>query len=89
MPIYEYVCQDCEKIFETIRPMDQSDTPIPCAVCGGKHTKRKLSVFFAESGGKAVSGMSEPACDTLRRRELRALRELRFKHSRLLRLHDS
>ena len=64
MPIYEYVCQDCEKIFETIRPMDQSDTPIPCAVCGGKHTKRKLSVFFAESGGKAVSGMAEQACDS-------------------------
>ena len=34
----------------------------PCAVCGGKHTKRKLSRFFAESGGKAVSGMSEPTC---------------------------
>ena len=62
MPIYEYVCQDCEKVFETIRPMSQSDAPIPCALCGGQHTKRKISVFFAESGGKAVSGMSEPAC---------------------------
>lgn len=62
MPIYEYVCQDCEKIFETIRPMGQSDAPITCASCGGEHTKRKISVFFAESGGKAVSGMSEPGC---------------------------
>ncbi|MGA2490959.1 MAG: zinc ribbon domain-containing protein [Anaerolineales bacterium] len=63
MPIYEYVCQDCEKVFETIRPMSQADAPIPCALCGGQHTQRKLSVFFAESGGKAVSGMSEPACN--------------------------
>jgi hypothetical protein len=31
MPIYEYVCQDCEKTFETIRPMGQSDAPITCA----------------------------------------------------------
>jgi putative FmdB family regulatory protein len=63
MPIYEYVCQDCEKIFETIRQMDQSDTPIACSACGGEHTRRKLSVFFAESGGNAVSGMSEPTCE--------------------------
>jgi hypothetical protein len=44
--------------------MNQADASIPCAVCGGEHTKRKLSVFFAESGGKAVSGMSEPTCDS-------------------------
>jgi putative FmdB family regulatory protein len=64
MPIYEYICKDCEKVFETIRPMNQSDAPIPCALCGGQHTQRKISVFFAESGGKAVSGMSEPTCGT-------------------------
>jgi putative FmdB family regulatory protein len=62
MPIYEYVCQDCKKEFESIRPMSQADEPIPCAVCGAQHTKRKLSRFFAESGGRAVSGMSEPTC---------------------------
>ena len=78
MPIYEYVCQKCEKVFETLRPMSQSDAPIPCAVCGGKHTKRKISVFFAESGGKAVSGMSEPSCDSCGGGELLALRALIF-----------
>ena len=57
MPIYEYVCQDCEKIFETIRPMGQSDAPIACASCGGEHTRRKLSVFFAESGDDAIQTM--------------------------------
>ena len=62
MPIYEYVCKECEVVFEVLRSMNQADEPIDCASCGGKHTKRKLSVFFAESGGKAVSGMSEPAC---------------------------
>jgi putative FmdB family regulatory protein len=62
MPIYEYVCQDCEQVFETLRSMSQADEPMPCAACGGGHTKRKLSVFFAESGGRSVSGMSEPSC---------------------------
>ncbi len=64
MPIYEYECQDCHQVFETIRPMSQADEPIPCAVCGGKHTRRKLSLFFAESGGKAVAGASAASCST-------------------------
>ena len=62
MPIYEYVCSDCDKVFETLRSMSQADKPIACAACGGKHTRRKLSVFYAESGGKAVAGTSEPSC---------------------------
>jgi len=62
MPIYEYVCQDCKSEFETIRPMSQADAPIACEVCGRRKTKRKLSVFFAESGGKAVAGASAPSC---------------------------
>ena len=64
MPIYEYLCQDCKHEFEVIRPMNQADVPMACAKCGGENIKRKISVFFAESGGKAVSGMSEPACSS-------------------------
>lgn len=63
MPLYEYECQDCHQVFETIRLMNQADEPIPCAACGGQHTRRKLSLFFAESGGKAVAGTST-ACNT-------------------------
>jgi putative FmdB family regulatory protein len=61
MPIYEYICQNCKNEFEILRPMAQADEKLPCGKCGGD-TRRKISVFFAESGGKAVSGMSEPAC---------------------------
>ena len=62
MPIYEYICQDCQHEFETIRSMSQADAQLACEKCGGRKTKRKISVFFAESGGKAVSGMAEPSC---------------------------
>jgi putative FmdB family regulatory protein len=62
MPIYEYVCMNCKHEFEAIRSMNQADAPLPCEKCGKKQVKRKISVFFAESGGKAVSGMSEPSC---------------------------
>lgn len=64
MPIYEYICQDCQHEFEVIRPMSQADTPMACAKCGGEEIKRKISVFYAESGGKAVAGMSEHSCDS-------------------------
>ena len=62
MPIYEYICQECKHEFELLRPMAQADAGAPCVKCGSSLLKRKLSVFYAESGGKAVSGMSEPSC---------------------------
>ncbi len=62
MPIYEYVCLNCKNEFETIRPMSLADVPLPCIKCGAKDVRRKLSMFFAESGGRSVAGMSEPSC---------------------------
>jgi putative FmdB family regulatory protein len=62
MPIYEYVCQDCNHEFDALRAMSQADATMPCTKCGGENIKRKLSVFFAEIGGRGVAGTSEPAC---------------------------
>lgn len=62
MPIYEYICQDCQHEFELLRPMSQADAAMACGRCGGENIKRKISAFYAESGGKAVAGMSEPSC---------------------------
>jgi putative FmdB family regulatory protein len=64
MPIYEYICLNCKHQFEAIRSMSQADAPQTCQKCGAENIKRKLSVFFAESGGKAVSGMAELSCDS-------------------------
>lgn len=64
MPIYEYICQDCKHEFEVIRPMSQADAPLACAKCSGENLKRKISVCYAESGGKAVAGMSGHSCDS-------------------------
>jgi putative FmdB family regulatory protein len=58
MPIYEYVCKDCEKQFEVIRPMSQADAPLACPACGRQQSRRKLAVFYAHSGGHAVAGTS-------------------------------
>lgn len=58
MPIYEYLCLDCEKKFETVRPMSQADAPLNCQACGGGHVKRQVAVFYARSGGHSVAGTS-------------------------------
>jgi putative FmdB family regulatory protein len=63
MPIYEYVCQECKKVFETIRPMSQADVPIPCAVCGAKHTKRKLSLVCPIHRAVLAAGEIAPTVD--------------------------
>ena len=62
MPIYAFICLDCKKDFELLRPMAQADQPAPCADCGGANVKRKLTVFNAHSGGHAVAGTSAPSC---------------------------
>ncbi|RPH60909.1 MAG: zinc ribbon domain-containing protein [Chloroflexi bacterium] len=56
MPIYEYLCLDCDKKFEIIRPISQSDAPLKCAKCGGERVKRSIAVFYAMSGGHSVAG---------------------------------
>jgi putative FmdB family regulatory protein len=62
MPIYEYVCVVCRNEFDLLRRMDQADEPVECNSCGSRKTKRKLSLFNAQSGGKSVSGTSAPSC---------------------------
>ena len=58
MPIYEYVCLDCKKEYEILRSFNEADKPVACNACGGENVKRKLSVFYAQSGGHTVSEAS-------------------------------
>jgi putative FmdB family regulatory protein len=56
VPVYEYVCLDCRERFDALRPIAQADIPIACRGCGSQHSSRTLSVFYAQSGGRAVAG---------------------------------
>lgn len=33
MPLYEYLCEPCNGIFEELRPMRESSEPVPCPQC--------------------------------------------------------
>jgi putative FmdB family regulatory protein len=48
MPIYEYICEECETRFEKIVINKQQE--IACPKCAGKKNTLQLSVFSAANG---------------------------------------
>ncbi len=58
MPIFEYICTDCQKSFERIVP--RHDSPADCPQCNSTHVEKQLSVF-AVAGSKTESDMSAEA----------------------------
>jgi putative FmdB family regulatory protein len=56
MPIYEYRCLDCSKVFEQI-VWNSKNEEVRCPVCKGEKVLRLLSAFSKGSGqvGKGVS----------------------------------
>ena len=73
MPIYEYVCSDCDNKFELIRPLSRATASATCPRCE-KSSERILSTFACFStdqdglpsaiGGSSCSGCSSASCDT-------------------------
>ena len=52
MPIYEYVCMQCESHFEElVRNGEQPD----CPDCGAADVRKQFSVFAAHSSGSEPS----------------------------------
>lgn len=76
MPIYEYVCPECDLEFEKLRPLSQADQDADCPKCH-KAARRKLSTFacystsgsgiptrIAGTGGSSCSSCSSGNCST-------------------------
>jgi len=45
-----------------LRLMREADSPISCEKCSSSHTSRLLSVFYAHSDGRSVTGSSVQSC---------------------------
>jgi len=73
MPIYEYICPDCEIKFELLRPMSRANEEASCPQCQQK-AGRVLSNFACFStdesgltspvGGNSCASCGLPSCDT-------------------------
>ena len=56
MPLYEYVCLDCNVKFDALRAMSAADRPITCPKCGVQNAKRAISLFSAIGGNGVIAG---------------------------------
>lgn len=61
MPIYEYRCKSCGKVFEELVPREP-EKPLPCPECKSKKTEKLMSVFSGMVGngpsGHSSAGQS-------------------------------
>ncbi len=53
MPIFEYVCETCERIFERLTFRQQGGAPTPCPACGSVQTTKVFSTFSTQAGTAA------------------------------------
>ena len=54
MPVYEYICLDCRKTFEIVRPISvTSPKSVTCPSCQSRHVERQWSNVFVETSRKA------------------------------------
>ncbi|MBE0460049.1 MAG: zinc ribbon domain-containing protein [Candidatus Aminicenantes bacterium] len=62
MPIYEYICKNCNRRFETFVSLGQKKT-ISCDKCGSKDVQ-KLFSSFGIGGGSSRLRSSSDSCQT-------------------------
>ena len=54
MPVYEYVCRDCKKAFEIVRPISGTPaTDVKCPACGSHQVERTYSHVYAVTSKKS------------------------------------
>jgi putative FmdB family regulatory protein len=59
MPIYEYICDDCQNEFEKIVINKQQE--IACPKCASKKATIQLSVFSSTTAGGSSKSFTPPS----------------------------
>ncbi|MGQ9647687.1 MAG: FmdB family zinc ribbon protein [Thermodesulfobacteriota bacterium] len=55
MPIYEYRCRKCEKVFERFQRMGEGGEKLVCPYCGEKRPEKMISGFTSSKGNASTS----------------------------------
>lgn len=56
MPIYEYRCRDCNRVFEELILRSSDRESVVCPGCGTPHPERLLSAPAVSSSSSSVAG---------------------------------
>jgi len=56
MPLYEYQCLGCGKIFELLRRISDADSDLQCPNCHSQKIERQFSTFAAGGCSPSPSG---------------------------------
>lgn len=62
MPLYEYLCDNCNTKFEIRRAMKASDAPTACPQCQSDHVERQISLVVALTRDGASVAMASGGC---------------------------
>ena len=67
MPIFEFVCKDCEQPFEELI-FGSSTDGVVCPSCGSEQVRKKMSTFASKAGSDGASlsfgSSSAASCST-------------------------
>ncbi len=57
MPLYEYVCEECNNQFEKRVTFSDADSEQECPACGSNHSRKKISLFASRGAGTSSGTM--------------------------------
>lgn len=57
MPLYEYLCKKCQKVFEILQLSSKDEKEVKCPHCGSKEVEKLLSTF-----GSRIAGSTGGSC---------------------------
>lgn len=58
MPMYEFMCAECESEFETLVPSADAVSSVECPKCSSGKVHKKLSLFGVAAGKASSPGSS-------------------------------
>jgi putative FmdB family regulatory protein len=54
MPVYDYICKDCQKSFELVLTLTEHDKEnVKCPKCGSKNVEQDAAAFYAVTSKKS------------------------------------
>ena len=64
MPIFEFVCEECNRVFEELVRSVSTIDEVICPGCQSERVKKKLSTFASMTSGSSSfsSAQAAPAC---------------------------